>query len=95
MTGKTLYRKVVDFGYLPNNTTKSLSAGLTSGFYIRKLEGVAVNPTNSSTLTIPDYSPAGGLTIRCYIRSDGYVEILTNTDRSNLYAYIILEYTKD
>lgn len=88
--GKPIYRKIIDVGYLPNNTTKVVDAGLT-GVVIVQMYGIARNSSNA-TLTIPEAN--GGNSIRLVYNASNQVEIGTTYDRSSFYGYVILEYTK-
>lgn len=90
INNKPIYRKVFDFGYLPNNTTSEISSGLTN-VVITQMYGVAANSSNA-TLTIPEAN--GGNSIRLVYTSDNKVQVGTTYDRSSFYAYIILEYYK-
>lgn len=90
INGKPIYRKVFDFGYLPNNTTAEIGSGLTN-VVITQMYGVAANNSNA-TLTIPEAN--GGNSIRLVYTSDNKVQVGTTYDRSSFYAYIILEYYK-
>lgn len=87
---KPIYRKIIDVGYLPNNTTKAVDTGLT-GVVIVQMYGIARNSSNA-TLTIPEAN--GGNSIRLVYNASNQVEIGTTYDRSSFYGYVILEYTK-
>ena len=100
--GKTLYRKVIDFGTLPNATSKNVLTGLQIGnINIVNYYGAATGVDNIGkrySLTLPDIDPNGPeQATRLTINTSGdeyNVVIKTGIDRSNMYAYIVIEYTK-
>ena len=85
-----IYRKVIDFGYLPNNTYREVDSGL-SNVNICHMYGKATNSSNA-TITIPEAS--GGNTIRVVFTTDNKVQIGTTYDRTSFYGYVTLEYIK-
>jgi len=91
--GKTIYRKVIDCGALPNATTKNIPTNL-SNIFIIKLQGFAYN--SNAYLTIPDIIPSGTnySTKINYDYSNQQIVITAGADRSNMNGYVILEYTK-
>ena len=89
--GSDLYEKTIDFGTLPNNTTKAVSSGL-SNVTVREIKGYAKSSTN--TLMLPY---VGSNTINFYyVFSDNSV---TAAATGNLTAYtecyVTLRYTKN
>ena len=57
---RPIYRTVVKFGALPNNTTKSVAHGITNlgtTWSLVKLYAVATNP-NTTSVPIPGFDPA-------------------------------------
>lgn len=92
--GKPLYRKVVNFGALPNATTKSVAHGL-SNFRIRNFYGVAVRPSDNITLHLPTVAGSFSNIVTIFITSSSIIIDTMSTDRSALTeCYIMLEYTK-
>ena len=89
--GKPLYRKVVDCGVLPNNTTKEILHNIANINIITKASGTAW--MNDGT-TIP--LPTASLTSPVVIYSDkSKIYITTITDRSTFTnSNVTLEYTK-
>lgn len=89
--GKPLYRKVVDCGVLPNNTTKEIFHNIANINIITKTSGTAW--MNDGT-TIP--LPTASLTSPVEIDSDkSKIYIITITDRStSTNSNVTLEYTK-
>ena len=94
INGKPLYRKVVDTGTLPNNTTKSVSHGLSNLRNIIHIYGAAKNTSNGITFPLPFPSTQANAPI--YVYADNYNIIIgTATDRTVFSeSYIVLEYTK-
>ena len=100
--GRPLYRKVINFGTLPNITSKIVSTGLNvSEVTLVKLEGLATGIStggDSYLLTLPDINPAGpDQATRLSGNSENgiwRVIIQTGVDRTNYSAYISVYYTK-
>jgi hypothetical protein len=92
--GKTVYRKTVDFGALPNATSKSVTHGLTGVRFVH-LRGIAINSTTGQYFPIP-FVPGSTAGIITLVADATYVTISTGTmDRSAFYAYVTLWYTKN
>lgn len=90
--GKPLYRKVINFGSLPNATTKLVTTTLANVNYIN-MYGMANNETDYFPLNMSRPVSGSNLDLGCRINNNNIV-IESATDRSNFNAYIILEYTK-
>ena len=96
--GKPIYRKIVDFGTLPNTNIKNYDVGISNVDFLLPPRGVANN--GSEDITIPNtYAGASftyidGLTVQHANNTISTVSIRTNSDRSKYSAYVILEYTK-
>ena len=93
--GKPIYRKVVDFGALPNATIKGVSFDNINADTFVKIEGIAMN-NSGSAVTIPfaDTS-AATQSIAIFINSSS-VSISTGATNRSDYTkcYITIEYTK-
>lgn len=89
INGKTIYRKAFYVPSFPNNTTSSFSHGLSNVDFTR-IYGIA---TDGSTVWVdPNAGSASG---RMAITTNtSNIFLYANTDRSSLYGYVILEYTK-
>lgn len=95
--GKPLYRKVIDMGALPNNTSKSLDTGLifnSSNCILRNISAVA-SYANGITFPLPftslndfDYM------VSINIDNNNKLVVTTGQDRSGMTGYAILQYTK-
>ena len=94
--GKPIYRKVIDFGALPNGTIKSVAHNITNLDIITKLYGVANNDSNKTCLPLPSgNSPSVANSIYLYILGkDVNVDCGVNASSYNR-SYIIIEYTKN
>lgn len=90
--GKPIYRKVINFGALPNNTSKDVAHGITGADYFTDIRGVAV----SGSIFIPiNFANPLSLTAGIGAVVDGSnVQIITGINRTGYSAYVILEYTK-
>lgn len=92
--GKPLYRKVINFGALPNNTTKSLLHNISNVKYIVHVEGFAKNQYDTDFRNLPFIS-ATDTRADIQVWSDkSYIYSRTNYDMSTFTAYVVLEYTK-
>lgn len=87
--GKPIYRKVIDLGQLPNNSSKTVETGLNSEeIRIVKISG------NVSTSTGNFQAGLNDAVTRLSLIPDGKLSIRTTDDFSPYYGYAILEYTK-
>ena len=92
--GKPLYRKVINFGSLPNNSQKFVNHNISNLGYVSKLEGTAQRTSDGVRFTIP----YAGLTATNSISLNGNATslyIATGSDRTSIdVCYITIEYTK-
>jgi hypothetical protein len=88
--GKRIYRKVLDFGALPNNTSKEVAHGITGLDQFTSISAISTDGTN--TLVLP-YIGDGTDSINVF-RSGSNIRITTNDNRSSHQCDVILEYTK-
>lgn len=84
--GQPLYRKVIDFGALPNNTNKNVAHGIAIDMPL-KCYGTIYNPTTGKHFSIP----WGGIETTL---DDTNVVISTSSDRTAWTGKTIIEYTK-
>lgn len=89
--GKTLYRKVINFGVLPNATTKSVAHGLSNISFV-KSEGMYSYDDSSLCSVIPN----GNIDdpIRYWITNSSIVVSTLSDKRVFTKCYFILYYTK-
>lgn len=90
--GKPLYQKTIDFGALPNNTSKSVSHGIANIEKIVHAFGIGVSAT--SFLIIPFVTVESGRYQVGLEVSTTDVKIYTDYNRSSLYGYVTIQYTK-
>ena len=89
--GKDIYRKVVDVGALPNDTTKQVAHSITYDAIV-SLTGICSNSDNAF-LPMPAVATSSAYAIELSIDITNVV-ITTAQDRSAFSGYVILEYTK-
>jgi hypothetical protein len=103
INGKQVYVKRIDFGALPNASTKKIATGLNVNevTICRPLEGFAHSTSQGIhyVLTLPDISPnyAEGATRLSMDSSNSIynVVITTGIDRSSYTGYVDIYYTKN
>lgn len=93
---RQVFRKVINFGALPNAGTKSVAHGIdiTSGYSFTRIYGCATNPS-TSFIPLPYASPT--LVNNIELNADALnVNVITGSNRSAYtICYIILEYIKE
>lgn len=94
--GKTIYRKVIKFGALPNATKKDVAHNISNLEQFTKIEGIATRQDDTKfTQSLPLVYKNTEITYNTSLAADNsIVEIQTNNDRSMFNGYVILEYTK-
>ena len=90
VNGKPIYRKVIDFGSLPNATTKEVDHNISNLDYIVQINAIAITSTKYF-LYIPYFDITDGITL---FGSSTKVGIRTMSDRSSYSTYIVIDYTK-
>lgn len=92
--GKPLYRKVIDFGAMPNAGQKKMSSGL-SGVSVVRLYGIA-NKANGTTIPLPSASASGSNNAQLHFDSDNMIVVTTAEGYSEYpKSYVVLEYVKN
>lgn len=94
-TYRTVFRLVIDFGALPNATTKSVAHGLTLGstWSVTKLYGAATDPS-TSFIPLPYASTTLANNIELNMDATN-VNVTTGIDRTGYTrCFIIVEYIK-
>lgn len=90
---KPIYRKVIDFGNLPNNTAKRVNHNISNIDRVIRLTGITQvdSSWNSLPLVYSGSEYIYNTTLSC-----NKTEIVCRTaqDRSGFSAYVIIEYTK-
>lgn len=94
--GKTIYKKTINFGSLPNSAAKTKAHGITNLSQVIKMETIVMNNNGAFHMVDGVYGPASTNEIyeNAFLASDGNLTISTSTDRTSFYAYITLYYTK-
>ena len=90
-TTYTLYRKVIDFGALPNNTLKQKAHGISSCIGVLDVWGMVYETNNNVFLPIPWIAADGSKFESIYI-TPTLINITNNFDDSNKKAFIFIEY---
>ena len=91
--GKIIYRKVVDFGALPDTTSKWVNPNISNLGTIVHLEAIANN--GSGTYLVIPYTHDTSMSLQMSLAfTSGNIQISTGTNRSNYSAVCIIEYTK-
>ena len=89
--GQTHYRKVVDFGYLPNNELKEVPHGISNLDYVSDMYCVATDGTSR----IPLSRAHTGATLNIVFEmNDTNIIMYDMYDFSSFYTYVVIEYTK-
>lgn len=96
INGKSIYCKVIDIGYLPNNTDKLVAHNITNFGSLIKIEGRALRSTDNVWFPLPN-TPHPRVNLNTSITltvNSTDVIIGTGTDRSNMTGTVTLWYTK-
>lgn len=98
--GKTLYRKIIDFGNLPNATTKQVNHNISNLYMFTKVFGIMYGSEGTSgygAIPLPSTATQDKdikYSVTFTLLSNTYIQIGTGTDRSAYKAIVICEYTK-
>lgn len=90
------YRKVINFGALPNAGTKSVAHNIpiTSGYTFTHIYGAASDTTGNNYIPLPYASPTLVNNIELNVDATN-INIITGSNRSNFtVTYVIVEYLK-
>lgn len=91
--GSAIYKKTIDFGTLPNNTEISIAHGISNIGVVVKIEGAAKSSTTNNQIPLPFVSTT--LANQIYVTTTPTdIVVGCGSDRSTLYGYITLYYTK-
>ena len=91
---KPIYRKVVNCGYLPNNSISTLYGILSNVDFVVSMRGIAYS--DNGTIPIPYFDYEGGSTyfVRLYLDQKANLSIRAQNNFSGYIMYAIFEYTK-
>lgn len=95
-TDRPVFRKVINFGTLPNTTSTSVAHNIdiTSGYSFTRIYGAATNTGKTSFIPLPYASPTLTENISLEITNTNVV-ITTGSDRTSYTTcYVIVEYIK-
>lgn len=90
--GRPIYRKLLDFGALPNATTKAVAHGVTGVATWTGITGFASGSAGDA-IALPYSTVSDADCVGLYV-STSNVTAITGVDRTYQHAYINLEYTK-
>lgn len=94
INGAPIYKKTVNFGALPNATSKDVAHGISNLERVVKIEGYAYRSSDDTNFPIPFASENTGASIGVSTTSTN-ISIGTGIDRSNVTeCYVTLYYTK-
>lgn len=93
--GKPIYKKTINFGNLPNNSTKRVAHGVSGLSQLVKIDAIMNRPgTNGGFYPLPFVSKATA-NDQIEISVNGTnVSIAANIDWSSCTAYVTIYYTK-
>ena len=93
---RNVYRKIVDFGTLPNATTKTVASGLVHSDVTFINAYCVARATNSTAIPLSSFRYIQNTGIEFYLTASNTIEINTQIDRSDFTeAYVVLEYLKN
>lgn len=95
INGKTLYRKTIDFGALPNTTIKSVAHKVSgySEIWVDVSHSYVIATENRYFPINYPSSSGNAYAWECYTKGD-YVEMKTNANRNSFSAIVTILYTK-
>lgn len=94
---RSVFRKVIDFGQLPNTTTKSVAHDLspTSDWSFTRIYGTASDTTGLTYIPLPYAHPTSSNNIAINVDNTN-VTITTGSDRTAYHTcYVVVEYLKN
>lgn len=96
INGKPLYQKTIEFGTLPNNTEKQVSAGVADLDMIYNGYGIYTNGTDTVNLLSHPWPTEASIDVLAFkkVSNDWNISITTKSNRTGYTGYITLQYTK-
>lgn len=91
--GSTLYEKTINFGELPNTTTKTVNHNISNIETIYGIEGVAYSSSTNTTINLP-YPNTDNTNVVTLSANRTIITIITYRDRTSFNGYVTLRYTK-
>jgi hypothetical protein len=90
--GKTIYKKTINMGSLPNNTQKNVAHGITGITKVLSIEGSYTNGTITFPANRPDTTGTTGV-INTFINGAD-ITVVTGVDRTAFSGHVTLTYVK-
>lgn len=90
--GKTIYKKTIDFGVLPNATTKTIAHNISNLSEVVRVYGIAKSVSGSYT-SLPFVPSSAGSLCDLLVNSTN-ISMSTQDNRSNWSGYVTVYYTK-
>ena len=95
--GSPIYKKTINFGALPNNTTKSVTHSIANLEYVIRLEGTILQGTmptgNFKPIPLLYSSGDSSYNTECYVDKNN-ISMRCSNNRANCTAYVTIYYTK-
>ena len=91
--GSTIYKKTINVGTLPNNTTNLVNHNISNIGTIIEIKGTAYESSTTNTIPLPYVGDTLNATVKIFTTSS-VINIWAGTDRSGYSGYITLYYTK-
>lgn len=93
--GKPIYRKVVDYGTLPNSSSVTIAHNISNISFVTNATAIIYDPNGTQTFRTLSWSSPSNLSyaIAFEISTTGVI-ITTGSDRTAYKAYVTIEYTK-
>lgn len=89
--GKIIYKKTINVGALPNNTTKNVDPQISDLDQVIEITGVATDGT--VTIPLPNVGASAAAGVALSVGTNG-ISITCGQDRSSFQGYVTLHYTK-
>lgn len=89
--GKPLYEKTINFGALPNNTSKTVSHNIDNIDKIVSINGIGIGSNSKPLPFVDDAVKTGDILLDA---SSTNIRIINHYDQSSYNGYITLQYTK-
>lgn len=90
--GKAIYKKTIDFGALPNATSKSVAHGISNLSLVVAISGVG-HASSGQNIPLPNASSSSSFSVEVNANATN-VTISCGTDRSGYSGYVTLYYIK-
>ncbi len=91
--GKAIYKKVIDFGALPNTSEKFVNTDVLGIENVIKIEGYGTD-VSGTTIPLPyTHTFIEGNIGLLYTKTSNQVRVATGSDRSGIFGYITIYYT--